>query len=406
MKPKILFVDDEQNILDSLRLSMRCMRAKWEVSFALGARVALELLEQQPHEVIVSDMRMPGMDGAQLLREVQLRYPKSVRIILSGYSEEESVLKTVKLAHQYLSKPCRPVDLIEAVEKALSLRDVLENQQIKTLVSSLDALPSLPDVYKQLVAALEEEHSTLKQLGDIVAEDVAMSASILRLVNSAFFGLPTRISSVQHAVNLIGGQTLRVLVLSSHLFTVLEAASMPSFSVKKLWEHSLRVGCFAKLIAEAEGLCRDEQDNAFIAGMLHDVGKLILAANMPSQYRDVLAKVQTDAVSVHVAEQNVFEASHAQVGAYLLGLWGFSYRVMGAVCWHHTPEKQIVEPCCSGSAVYVADGLDHELVLFSKEHTTWPLCFPGVETIRSQERLALWRCSCSKVLETGGCGNG
>ena len=406
MKPKILFVDDEQNILDSLRLSMRCMRVKWDVSFALGARAALELLEQQPHEVVISDMRMPGMDGAQLLGEVQLRYPKSVRIILSGYSEEESVLKTIKLAHQYLSKPCRPVDLIEAVEKALTLRDVLENQQIKALVSSLDALPSLPEVYKRLVAALQEEHSTLKQLGDIVAEDVAMSASILRVVNSAFFGLPTRISSIQHAVNLIGGQTLRVLVLSSHLFTVLEAASMPSFSVKKLWEHSQRVGCFAKVIAETEGLCRDEQDNAFIAGMLHDVGKLILATNMPDQYRVVIAKVQADAVSIHAAEEEVFGASHAKVGAYLLGLWGFSQRAMGAVCWHHTPEKQMFEPCCSALTVYAADGLDHELVLFSNNHTTWPLCFPGVETILCQERLALWRCCCSKVLEAGGCSYG
>ena len=399
MKSKILFVDDEQNILDSLRLSMRPMRGKWDMSFALGGKAALELLASQSHDVIVSDMRMPGMDGAQLLHEVQVRYPESVRIILSGYCDEESVMKTVKLAHQYLSKPCRPVELIEVVEKALIFRDVLECHHLKSLVSRMDVLPIMPEVYKKLVAALQNENSTFKQLGDIVAEDMAMSASILRLVNSAFFGLPTRVSSINHAVNLIGGQTLSVLVLSTHLFTILNNTAMTCFSVKKLWEHSQRTSCFAKVIAGADQCCKADLDSAFIAGMLHDVGKLILAANMPKQYQEAIARVRSDALPVHVAEQEVFGSSHAQVGAYLMGLWGFNRPVMEAVCWHHTPEIQVFEFASPALAVHVADALDHDLVHLNKEHTAWPLWFKDVDEVRCQERLAEWRGICAHALD-------
>ena len=290
MKPKILFVDDEQNVLDSLRLSLRPLRGKWDMGFALGGEAALKVLSESPHEVVVSDMRMPGIDGAQLLHEVQQRYPECVRIILSGYADEGSVLKTVRLAHQYLSKPCRPVDIIQAVDKVLSLRDVLASRQIKTIISKLETLPALSKTYSQLATALQDESTTLKTVGDIVGKDVAISASILRLVNSAFFGLPTRVSSIHHAVNLLGAQTLRVLVLSTHLFSCLENKDLPSFSIGLLWEHSLRVACFAKAIAEQEGASTEARDDSFIAGMLHDVGKLVLSINMRAEFEEVLEK--------------------------------------------------------------------------------------------------------------------
>lgn len=404
MKAKILFVDDEQPILESLRRCFRPMRDKWDMSFSLGGQAALDLLTRVPHDVVVSDMRMPGLDGAQFLREVQVRYPESVRIILSGYSEELSVLKTVKIAHQYLSKPCKPENLIEAVEKALSLRGLLECRHIKALVGRLGTLPSLPEAYHRLVVALEDENSTLKALGDIVSDDVAMTASILRLVNSSFFGPPHRISSIHHAVNLIGGQTLRVLVLSTHLFSVLEPAVMPPFSVKSLWEHSQRTACFARIVAKAENACQADQDNGFIGGMLHDIGKLILATSLPDQYRKIVTRVQKEAIPIHAAEIEELGTSHAEVGAYLMGLWGFSQSVLEAVCWHHAPERQVVDPFSPILAVHVSNTLDHSLVRFHDGYAAWPLAFPGMEGPDFQERLSMWRERCANAMEASGCG--
>jgi len=403
MKPRILFVDDEPNVLDSLRLSLRPMRVKWDMSFALGGREALDVLSRTPHEVVISDMRMPGIDGAQLLQEVQLRHPESVRIILSGYSDEQSVLKTVKMAHQYLSKPCRPVDLIQAVEKALSLRDMFDSPRIKAVVARLGTLPALPETYARLVAALQDENSTLKELGDIVSRDVAMTATILRLVNSAFFGLPTRISSIHHAVNLLGGQTLRVLVLSTHLFTSLKGADKPDFSVRLLWEHSFRAACFAKAIADKEGVPQNTRDDSFIAGMLHDMGKLVLAMNLREEYNAVLETVRAENRPLHEVEQRLMGATHAEVGAYLMGLWGFNNPSMAAVCWHHAPEKQRFETFTPMLAVHVANSLDHDIVRIHEGYALRPLCLTGDEWAGFKDRLATWRCLCARYLEEHAC---
>jgi len=403
MKPKILFVDDEQNILTSFRLSLRPMREKWDMSFALGGQEALKLLAATPHEVVVSDMRMPGMDGMQLLREVQRLYPESVRIILSGYTEEESVLKTVELAHQYLSKPCRPVDLIKAIDNALSLRGVLASRQLKSIIARMETLPTLPAIYNQLVAALQNENSTLKELGDIVSQDVAMVASILRLANSAFFGLPTRVSSIHHAVNHLGGQTLRALVLSTHLFTSLKDAEQQSFSIKMLWEHSLRVACFARTITEVETVQQADSDDSFIAGMLHDVGKLVLATNMKAEFDQVLAKVRAENCPLHVAENEILGSTHAEVGAYLMGLWGFSSVHLETVCWHHTSARQDYQTLSPQLAVYVANSLDHELVRINSEYALRPFDLEPDDWKNTSERLKNWRSLCEQSLSQEKC---
>jgi len=398
-KPKILFVDDEENILTSLRLSLRPMHAKWDFSFALGAQEALSILAGNPHEVVVTDMRMPGIDGAQLLKEVQQLYPESMRIILSGYSTEESVLKTVELAHQYLNKPCRPMDLIQAIDKALGLRDILISGRFKSVIARLETLPTLPVIYNQLVSTLQDENTTLKQVGDIVSQDVGMSASILRLVNSAFFGLPMRVSSIHHAVNLLGGETLRVLVLTTHLFTSLKQDEKPAFSVKKLWEHSIRVAGFAKAIAENADLPSTDREDSFIAGMLHDIGKLVLATEMRREFDEVLAKVRADNCPLHLAEREILGITHAEVGAYLLGLWGFNSPHLAAVCWHHFPEKlNCLEPNPT-LVVHVANSLDHELVRFNPDHPRRPLQFESQECASVRARLGQWQEVCARMLD-------
>ncbi|MBI4804827.1 MAG: HDOD domain-containing protein [Desulfovibrio sp.] len=403
MKPKILFVDDEQNILTSFRLSLRPMREKWDMSFALGGQEALAILAENPHEVVVSDMRMPGMDGAQLLREVRRLYPESVRIILSGFSEEESVLKAVELAHQYLGKPCRPVDLIRAIDNSLSLRDVLASRQLKSIVARLESLPTLPAIYNQLVAALSNENSTLKELGDIVSQDVSMVASILRLANSAFFGLPTRVASIHHAVNHLGGQTLRALVLGTHLFSSLKDVDQHPFSIKMLWEHSLRVACFARSITDVDGAQQSDCDDSFIAGMLHDVGKLVLATNMEKEFGQVLAMVRAKNCPVHVAEREILGATHAEVGAYLMGLWGFSSSHIETVCWHHTPQRQDSQTLSPQLSVYAANVLDHEMVRINSGYALRPFELETRDLEDTSERLKNWRSLCEQSLSEGKC---
>jgi HD-like signal output (HDOD) protein/CheY-like chemotaxis protein len=401
MKPKILFVDDEPNILDSLRLMLRSMRTVWEMNFANGGVEALALLEKNPHDVVVSDMRMPGMDGAQLLREVQAKYPETVRMILSGYSEQESVMRTVKLAHQYLSKPCRPEVLKEYILKALRLRDIIQSPDLRRLISKIEALPSLPQIYNKLMAELSNENASLKRIADIVSEDVGMSTNVLKLVNSAFFGLPIHAANVHHAVNLLGAETIRVLVLSIHLFSTLPYGELPGFSLKKLWDHCSRVSCLAKNLAKHERASMEAQDSCFIAGMLHDVGKLLLLSSLPDAYKEVVNRAQTENRRLAEVEREMLGATHAELGGYLISLWGFKDSIVEAICWHHVPEKVSLDELSPLTIVTVANAFDHELVVLSANRAQCRVEQPCIPSAGYEKKIEAWRSVCERIISQG-----
>ena len=399
MKPNILFVDDEQGILNGLRLALRAKRGQWNMDFALGGKEALEALEKTIYNVVVTDMRMPGLDGAQVLDEAKRLQPHCVRVILSGYADSENVLKAVKPAHLYLSKPCRSDVLAQTLEKALELDGLLGDASLRRVAARLESLPALPRCYLELQEALGREDVPLSRIGDIINQDAGMAATILRLVNSAFFGLPQRVASLHHAVNLLGEQTLRALVLTVHLFTTLDPGHFPDFSVPLLWEHSFRVGCLAKAIAQAEGAGQETREDCFIAGMLHDVGKLVLLTGLPQDYAAVVARVRTDGLSLFLAEQSALAASHAAVGGYLLNLWGFAQPVLEAVCRHHDPGVLSEETFSATAAVAAANHLDHALVRLHPDYGVHPLGGNDEASALAARRLETWREVCRRTLE-------
>lgn len=396
-KPQILFVDDEQHVLDSLRLLLRPQREAWDMTFVLGGQAALDLLEKQGFDVVLTDMRMPGVDGAQLLAKVAEAWPEAVRMVLSGYSEQASVMRTVRLAHQYLSKPCPQEELKVAIAKALSLRGLIGSASLKRLICRLDALPSMPPLYRQLMVELNSDTGSLKRVGDIVSQDTGMSSSILRLVNSSFFGLAAHISSVHHAVKLLGMETIRVLVLSIELFSSPSAPSGPTLPQplrESLGAHCLRTACFCRAMAEAEHAGAAERDDCFIAGLLHDLGKLVLGSVLGQEYADVLAEAERQNRAVHLAEREAFGATHAEAGAYLLSLWGFKDSITEAVCLHHEPESLACDSFSVRSAVAVANSFDHDLPQTEQ-------CSEGcgeIQTSLTREeyasRLREWRSHC------------
>ena len=287
-KRRILFVDDEQKVLQGLKRMLHSKRREWEMAFALGGKDALEILSQSPVDVLVSDMRMPEMDGVQLLTEVRKRYPETVRIALSGHSDRGMVFKTVQLAHQYLSKPCDAEILISTVSRTCALRDILAEGSLKALVSRVEALPSLPAHYNEMMQALQSPESSSREIGRIISKDMSMTAKILKTVNSAFFGLYRKVSSPSQAVSLLGIEMVRALAMSIRIFSQFDQTRFPYISLDDLWKHSLVTGSFAKVIARAEKQDETVVATAFTGGMLHDLGKLILVMNLSGRYKDAM----------------------------------------------------------------------------------------------------------------------
>jgi putative nucleotidyltransferase with HDIG domain len=334
MKKRVLFVDDEPNIIQGLQRMLRCMRDEWDVTFADGGMTALEILKQKQFDVIVTDMRMPVIDGAELLNRVKLLYPNMIRIILSGHSDREMVMRAVPSTHQFLPKPCDSQTLIDTINRACQLRQTLNNDHIRQLVGGLTSLPSMPDVYNQVLQEFQNHEISLKRISDLIAQDVTMTAEILKLVNSAFFGLSRRISSLQQAVSLLGVDILKGLILYINFFTACKVDQRLDFSIQDLCQHSMFVSDFSAKIARQEKLDKKVTEDILIAGFLHDIGKIVLS-QAPEEYLKVKQYSADKKCNTTEAEYQVLGTSHAEIGAYLLALWGNSESIIELVNSHH-----------------------------------------------------------------------
>lgn len=356
----LLFVDDESRVLQGLQRQLRSMRNEWDMHFAENGRKALDFMGGQPVDVIVSDMVMPGMDGAELLTEVSRRHPNTVRIVLSGHAEREAVLRLVGPAHQYLSKPCDSDELRATVSRAFALRDLLSNEQLKQLATRLKSLPTLPALYKDLTRELNKEEPSIERVGEIISQDIGMTTKILQLVNSAFFGLPQPLSNASEAVMYLGLSTVRSLVLSLQVFSQFKDPALPGFSLDALANHCWMTGVIARRIAKEQGGDLKFMDQCFLAGLLHDVGRIILATGLPEQYARIWNTAGQYGTSLWEAEQAEFGATHTEVGAYLLGLWGLPNPIVEAVAFQHCPSRCFATGFVPLATVHVANAFAHE----------------------------------------------
>lgn len=357
-KRRILFVDDEPGVLAELEQTLAGMRERWDMEFVTDPLRALARLDADPFDVVISDSRMPGMNGGQFLGEVMLRHPRAVRIILSRPMDRDDALEALNASHQFLAKPCNAETLKAAVTRALALRKLLAGDTpLKSLISRLDSLPSMPALYTRVVQELQSPRSTADSVAAIVAQDPAMTAKILQLVNSAFFSLSRHVSDLPTAIVLLGLDTIRALVLSVQVFSQFDPQTLQALSVDTLWQHSVRVGALAKRLASSAGVDREMVSDALTAGLLHDVGKLILAANLPNIYVKVAPLAQAEGIPECEAERRLFGAAHGETGAYLLGLWGLPEPIVEAVAYHHHPQDRETRELSALAFVHTANAL-------------------------------------------------
>jgi putative nucleotidyltransferase with HDIG domain len=356
---KILFVDDDQLTLEMLRKMLSGMCREWDTHFTDNGSDALRLLVESDFDVIVSDMRMPEMDGTELLKKVREKNPDMVRIVLSAFSDHKAIMRTVRLAHQYVSKPCNAETLKATIDRAFALKTILKDGRLRRLISRMEDFPGLPATYARITELLRDSEASIQAVGKVIAEDIGMTVKILQLVNSAFYGISKRVSGPEEAVVFLGLDTIQALVLTIGLFSGFEESGIPKQMVEDIYRHSLKTGNLAKAIATKENMDKDQVEDAFMAGLLHDLGKLIMVHNMPNHYGELLQATLDKNLPVHEAEMRIFGATHEQVGAYLIGLWGLPDSIADAVAFHHCPEQCPTIAFDPVGAVHAADAMAH-----------------------------------------------
>jgi HD-like signal output (HDOD) protein len=357
---RIVFVDDEQRVLDGIRRFLYPMREEWHMSFAVSGSQALEIMSRDPFDVIVTDVRMPGMDGTDLLARVRELHPGVVRIVLSGQSDRNLTLKTAVSAHQYLSKPCDADSLKLTIMRAVALKSTFTDPALQALVSGAGALPSIPSLYVEVMNKLEDPEGCAQDVANIIAKDPAMTAKILQLSNSAFFGLRRRLSDPKDAVLYLGLDTIKSLALSVKAFSQFTVRPLSRFSIEDLGRHTILTGILARKIAIAEGATKHEVEDSFMAGLLHDIGKLVLVAAAPEKYEQAMRFAEANGVHRRDAELKIFGTTHSEIGTYLLWLWGLPDSVVEAVAYHHAPGSCPARRFGPLTAVHAANVLAHE----------------------------------------------
>jgi HD-like signal output (HDOD) protein len=400
MKKRILFVDDEPLLLQLYTSMMEDERDLWEVVTTTDPRHALQIMEQSPFDVVVSDMMMPGMDGTDLLNEIKVRHPLTSRIILSVLGDQERVARFLGDTHQFIAKPFDVQSFKATLARVCGLDAYLKNETLRALIGQLSTLPSFPSLYLEVIKEVSSPDSSIESVAAIVAEDAGMTAKMLQIVNSAVFGLAHRVGSSFEAVQYLGFGMLRSLVLSTHIFSSYERTRLKGFSVDLLWSHALRCGTLARMIMQLEGAGPAEVEHAYTAGILHDMGKLMMAHSLPGRFQKALALAADRRISSHEAEIETFGASHAGVAAYLLGLWGLPTLIVEAVALHHQPSDSDVSDFGVLTAVHVANVLEHELVKTESGGRPAALDMSYLADAGVQNRLEAWRSAAVELMNS------
>jgi HD-like signal output (HDOD) protein len=328
---RILFVDDDAQLLSGLSKALRKHRDRWTMVFAASGEAALAELGRGGFDVVVSDMRMPVMDGATLLASIREHDPTTIRMILSGFSDRNAIVRALPVAHQFFNKPCDLTELAGAIDRACDLRAMFDADALRAVIGKLGVLPAAPGVYHELAGLLGRADATVDEVAAVVERDVGLCARVLQVASSSFFDVARPMRSIAEAVSCIGIEMLGGLALASHALGVTGDSLPPEFSLAELQRHSLSVARTGRDLASSP----EAAGATFLAGLVHDIGQIIIAMALPEIHSAITAQLREPGATRCAVERRLLGTSHAEIGAYLLGLWGLPLVIIDAVAHHH-----------------------------------------------------------------------
>lgn len=336
IKARALFVDDEPRILDGLRRSLRGKRGEWDMAFVSEGAEALELLAQEPYDVVVSDMRMPGMDGAELLTNVSCRHPEVARVVLSGHIEPAAVIQVAVAGHRFLTKPADPESLMGVIEQLLVRTSTSHRDEARRIAGGVRAIPTLPEHTGGIVNLLAPE-ADLSCAVLTVMHDVGLTAKLLQLSNSRFFGSRPRNSSVESIVNAMGVPMVQAVASAGYVLRPTSSWS-PAIEehLRTAWRHAVATACLVELVASPAN-----RPHAQAAALLQDIGRLVCLAAVDDE----------QGAGVDLSAETRDGVPFRDVGVELLHLWGLPPPIVTAVAQRDV--AQSAEPAGLGVAAAV-----------------------------------------------------
>lgn len=354
MKRTLYVVDDQAPVLETASLILRMIDREWEVVGFKDPHEALAAAKTKAPDLILSDQLMPGMQGSQLLEEIRVVSPTTIRVIMSGYVALNK-LTLITSAHQYIAKPFDASKLRELVSRCFAAQERISSPGLRNVVTSLRSIPSLPQVHQTLLHELEDDRTATAAIARMVGDDPGLSLKALQLANSPLFGKGYLITSPVDAVMCLGTDMIAAIVLSQSLFRHYEAMKRPEMDLARVWSHSWETACLAQHICRDKRLAAKTGEEAFLAGLMHEIGRFIMLDNFPDQFAAASAGARVTKTPLGRRLREAFQTSPCQVGAYVLELWGLPRGVVGAISLLDTPDDDKANGFTLTSALYIAD---------------------------------------------------
>lgn len=356
MKRTIFVVDDQEPLLETVVLALRYLCPEWEVTGFGSPAAAMEAIQQHEPDAILSDQMMPGMEGCKLLEQVRVISPTTIRVIMSGHVALDK-LSLITSAHQYVAKPFEAAKLRDLIQRSFNAQERVINQGLQTVVTSVRSIPSLPQAHHSLLKELEDNRNAGSSIAKLIGDDPGLSVKVLQLANSALFGPGYPVSDLLDAVNCLGTEMLSAIVLSQSVFRHYEKLRKGELDLKKVWAHCWESACIAQRICRQKKLGHRTGEEAFLAGLLHEVGRFLLFDNFPDQYQIACDGARLNKIPFRASMHQVMQITPAQMSAYVLELWGLPSPVVDAIGNLDRPEKDQTHQFNITSALYVADHL-------------------------------------------------
>jgi HD-like signal output (HDOD) protein/ActR/RegA family two-component response regulator len=361
MKKRILFVSEDQALCQEFQAHCPGPESAWTVQHVRTEEEALALCQQQTIAAVVADVNLNGKSGNDLLDAFMRRQPKALRIVISDMTDVASTIKCIGHAHHHVLKPCSAQTLLHVLDEAFAQEAWLPSEHLQGFIAQMRQVPSPIKAYQQIVQEMKSPSCSLEKIGNLVAQDPAVAAKVLQLANSTVFGRELNVVNPTEAIGYIGLETTKAVVLLAHTFSSFDNLKLARFSIEDLWRHSVDVGRLARRVVVLEKTGEDVAEQAFAAGLLHDIGKLLFAANHPGLFGKVLRLAREQQCNLWEAESQVLPGvGHAELGATVLGIWGLPKSITEAVALHHCPWRQRHHTFSPVTAVHVANILDHE----------------------------------------------
>lgn len=390
---RILFFDDDPNSQQALRKAFFAMHLDWEIIFSPTKEETLQLIETQSFDALICDVSKADPSVLDIFIAAYQRHPETLRFALTNPKNKERRIELAKYVHQCIAKPLDGRDLILALQKTISNGSLVESDDLKQLIGKVKCLPTLPKLYTKITEEIQSPYTSLERIGEMIEGDPAICAKVLQLVNSAFFGLKQNIANPSHAITFLGVEIIHDLVLTCDIFSQFDPRLIKNLGLTYLWDHTISVSGYARSITRAEQFSKSMIGYSCTAGLLHDIGKLILAQNFPVKYKNALYQATRKKCALVDIENEYFGASHAELGAYLLRRWGLPALVVAAVGYHHFPERHPTSDFSPTTAVHVANYFD----LVKHPHHgfgTNDLDMRYIENLKLADHLPTWESWC------------